>query len=151
MRHVLCRDNRGVVWDALLYVPTVTALGLFAFSTFYDGKVEVAYLLGFLACFFLFVGANRILTTRLMLLPTAPVAIETGQGSVGLVLRNAEAIWLRREIKVYRDKPPRSFGLTGLDDAGRRRQFVFHRGQFGSDGEFQTVIGDIERAAAGRG
>ena len=36
----------------------------------------MAYLLGFLSCFFLIAGANRILTTRLMWLPSAPVAIE---------------------------------------------------------------------------
>jgi hypothetical protein len=70
--------THGVLWDALLYVPTVSALGLFAVSSWYDDKAAVAYLLGFLACFFLIAGANRILTTRLMLLPSAPVAIEVG-------------------------------------------------------------------------
>ncbi len=140
-----------MLWDLLLYVPTVTALGVFAFSTFYDGKVPVAYLLGFLACFFLIAGANRILTTRLMLLPNAPVALVVGAHAVDLVLRNGSTIGLRSALKLYRDKPPRSFGLAGLDELGRRHQFIFHRGQFGGDDEFQAVMGGIERAAATRG
>ena len=60
-RYTLCRDYRGMYWDALLYVPTVSALAVFAASSWYDGKVPMAYLLGFLACFFLIAGSNRIL------------------------------------------------------------------------------------------
>jgi hypothetical protein len=135
-----------MLWDLLLYVPTVTALAVFAISTFYDDKVPVAYLLGFLACFFLIAGANRILTTRLMLLPAAPVALEASGRTVEVHLRNGTHVTLLSTVKIYRDTPPRSFGLSGLDGAGRRHQFIFHRGQFGSDEDFKSVIDAIDRA-----
>ena len=150
-RHALIRDPRGMLWDALLYVPTVSALGVFAVSSWYDDKVPVAYVLGFLACFFLFAGANRILTTRLMWLPGAPVAIDVGDHCVDLVLRSGRVVSLRRELKLYREKTLRTFGLTGLNEAGRRCQFVFHRGQFRTDSDFQAVMSGIDRAAAPRG
>jgi hypothetical protein len=149
-RYTLCRDTHGVLWDALLYVPTVSALGLFAISNWYDDKAAVAYLLGFLACFFLIAGANRILTTRLMLLPTAPVAIVVGPDAVDLILKNGAIVALRRELKLYREKSARTFGLTGLDEQGKRRQFIFHRGQFGSDGDFQAVMGSLDSAVKAR-
>ena|SRR5664279_1869640 len=149
-RYTLCRDMHGVVWDALLYAPTVSALGVFAVSSWYGDKQPVAYLLGFLACFFLIAGANRILTTRLMWLPTAPVAIEVGTDTVDLVLKSGAIIGLRRDLKLYREKSARTFGLTGLNDQGKRCQFVFHRGQFGNDGDFQAVMSSIDRAATSK-
>ena len=136
-------------WDALLYVPTVTALALFAVSSWYGEKVQVAYLLGFLACFFLFAGANRILVTRLMLLPSAPVAIVVGATIVEVLVRGGDGIALSRDIKLYREKAGRTFGLTGLDELGKRRQFIFHRGQFGSDGDFQSAMESLERLSSG--
>src|SRR5450755_4591986 len=123
-RYTLCRDYHGMFWDALLYVPTVSALSVFALSSWYDNKVPMAYLLGFLACFFLIAGANRILTTRLMWLPAAPVAIETRSNAADLVLKNGEIIKLQRDLKLYRDQSGRSFGLTGLNEQGKRLQFI---------------------------
>ena len=99
-RYTLCRDYHGVFWDALLYVPTVSALSVFAISSWYDNKVPIAYLLGFLACFFLIAGANRILTTRLMWLPSAPVAIETGANGADLIPKIGEIIKLQRDLKL---------------------------------------------------
>jgi hypothetical protein len=139
-RYALCRDYHGLLWDALLYIPTVSALSLFAASNWYANKASVAYLLGFLACFFLIAGANRILTTRLMWLPSAPVAIETGANAANLILKSGEVIKLQHELRLYRDRSGRSFGLTGVSEQGRRRQFVFHRGQFSSDSDFQAVM-----------
>src|SRR5450755_4213876 len=136
-RYTLCRDIQGMYWDALLYVPTVSALSIFALSTWYDNKTSVAYLLGFLACFFLFTGANRILTTRLMWLPSAPVAIETRANAADLILKNGDVVKLQRDLKLFRDRSGRSFGLTGLNEQGKRLQFIFHRGQFGLDRDFQ--------------
>jgi hypothetical protein len=149
-RYTLCRDIQGMYWDALLYVPTVSALSIFALSTWYDNKTSVAYLLGFLACFFLFTGANRILTTRLMWLPSAPVAIETRSGAADLILKSGEIIRLQRDLKVYRDRSGRSFGLTGLCEQGKRRQFVFHRGQFRQDSDFQAVMNCYDSGQAGK-
>ena len=139
-RYTLRRDYRGMFWDALLYVPTVTALAFFAIGSFYDDKVPIAYLLGFLACFFLFAGANRILTTRLMWLPSAPVAIEIRPGAADLTLKSGELVMLRQDLKLYRDRSGRSFGLTGIDDIGTRKQFILHRGQFAGDADFQAIM-----------
>jgi hypothetical protein len=149
-RYTLCRDHRGVFWDALLYVPTVSALAAFAIGSWYDNKVPAAYVLGFLACFFLFAGANRILTTRLMWLPGAPVAIETRPNAVDLILKSGAVLKLERDLKLYRDRSGRSFGLTGVSDHGKRRQFVFHRGQFPSDGDFQAVMNGLDPRPSGR-
>lgn len=149
-RYTLCRDHRGMYWDALLYVPTVSALAVFAASSWYDGKTPMAYLLGFLACFFLIAGANRILTTRLMWLPSAPVAIETRASAADLILKSGDVIKLRRDLKLYRDRAGRSFGLTGLSEDGTRRQFVFHRGQFRQDSDFQAVMNCYDPGHAGK-
>ncbi len=149
-RYTLRRDYRGMFWDALLYVPTVTALAFFAVGSFYDDKVPIAYLLGFLACFFLFAGTNRILTTRLMWLPSAPVAIEIRPGAADLILKSGECVRLRQDLKLYRDRSGRSFGLTGIDDAGARKQFIFHLGQFAGDADFQAVMNCYDPGNAGK-
>jgi hypothetical protein len=149
-RYTLCRDYHGMFWDALLYVPTVSALAVFAASSWYDDKTPMAYLLGFLACFFLIAGANRILTTRLMWLPSAPVAIETRSNAAELILKSGEVIKLQRDLKLYRDRSGRSFGLTGVSEQGRRRQFVFHRGQFRQDSDFQAVMSCYDPGHAGK-
>ncbi|MGO9039204.1 MAG: hypothetical protein ACLPX1_02190 [Steroidobacteraceae bacterium] len=149
-RYTLCRDYRGVFWDALLYVPTVTALAVFALSSWYDGKVPMAYLLGFLACFFLIAGANRILTTRLMWLPSAPVAIETRPHAVDLILKSGDIIKLQRDLKLFRDRSGRSFGLTGVSESGTKRQFIFHRGQFSREADFQSVMNCYDPGPVGK-
>jgi len=149
-RYTLCRDYRGMIWDALLYVPTVSALAVFAASSWYDNKVPIAYLLGFLACFFLIAGANRVLTTRLMWLPSAPVAIETRSNAADLILKSGEIIKLQHDLKLYRDRSGRSFGLTGVSEQGRRRQFIFHRGQFTQDSDFQAVMNCYDPGRTGK-
>jgi hypothetical protein len=149
-RYTLCRDYRGMYWDALLYVPTVSALAVFAASSWYDGKTSVAYLLGFLACFFLIAGSNRILATRLMWLPSAPVAIEARPNAADLILKSGDIVRLRSSLKLYRDRSGRSFGLTGVSEQGTRRQFVFHRGQFKQDSDFQAVMNCYDPAQAGK-
>ncbi len=149
-RYTLCRDYRGVFWDALLYVPTVTALAVFALSSWYDGKAPMAYLLGFLACFFLIAGANRIMTTRLMWLPSAPVAIEIRPHSADLILKSGHIIKLQRDLKLYRDRSGRSFGLTGVSEEGTKRQYIFHRGQFSQDADFQAVMNCYDPGQSGK-
>jgi hypothetical protein len=139
-RYALRRDYRGTLWDALLYIPTVSALSIFAASNWYANNASLTYLLGFLACFFLIVGANRILTTRLMWLPSAPVAIETRPNAANLILKSGEVIKLQQELRLYRERSGRSFGLTGVCAQGKRRQFIFHRGQFSSESDFQSVM-----------
>lgn len=138
-RFILVQDHKGMVWDLLLYVPTVIALLSMVAKFWYSGDVSLAYLFSFLASFFLIVGANRILKTRLMLLPTAPIAIEIGKPVTQIIMRNGEQVELVKDVRIYADYSGRSFGLAGLDKLDQRMQFVFHKGQFSSIKDYQVI------------
>jgi len=73
----LVQDRKGIVWDLLLYIPTVVALASIAANFWYGGNHNLAYLLYFLACFFALAGFNRIFKTRLMMLPSAPILLRS--------------------------------------------------------------------------
>ncbi len=135
----LLQDRKGMMWDLLLYIPTVLALFSMAAKFWYGDDANLAYLLVFLASFFCIAGANRVLKTRLMVLPSAPVAIEIDKVLIRLVLRNGKRVELVKERKFYSDYAGRTFGLTGLDNLGQRLQFVFHKGQFPTPQDYQTV------------
>jgi hypothetical protein len=139
-RFSLVQDRKGMMWDLLLYVPTVVALLSMVAKFWYGGDVSLAYLFSFLACFFFISGANRILKTRLMLLPTAPIAVEIGKQQVTkITMRNGERVELVKDLRIYADYSGRSFGLAGLDKSGQHLQFVFHKGQFASIQDYQTI------------
>lgn len=135
----LAQDRKGMMWDLLLYIPTVVALLSMAAKFWYGDDANLAYLLVFLASFFCIAGANRVLKTRLMILPSAPVAIEINKAVVGLKLRNGKRIELVKELKFYSDYAGRTFGLTGMNGVGQRMQFVFHKGQFHNLQDYQAV------------
>ncbi len=135
----LQRDTRGMVWDLLLYVPTVGALLYIGASLWYSANHSWAYVLLFMACFFLFAGANRILGTRLVMLPSSPVRIEVGKTEITVGLRNGRAVDLVKEVRYFSDYAGKSFGLTGLDNEGRKHQFIIHRGQLASPAEFKDL------------
>ncbi len=138
-RYSLVQDRKGMMWDLLLYIPTVAALLTLAAKFWFENNESLAYLLVFLGSFFFIAGANRILKTRLMILPSAPVAIEVDKRVANFVLRNGSRVELVRELRFYPDYAGRSFGLAGLDKSGQRVQFVFHKGQFPSEREYQAV------------
>ncbi|CAH1388114.1 hypothetical protein [Candidatus Nitrotoga sp. M5] len=138
-RFSLVQDRKGMLWDLLLYVPTVVALLSMVAKFWYAGDVSLAYLFSFLASFFFIAGANRILKTRLMLLPTAPIAIEIGKQITRIIMRNGENVELVKDLRIYADYSGRSFGLAGLDKLDQRLQFVFHKGQFPNINDFQAV------------
>jgi len=127
-----------VMWDALLYVPTVAALALISLKLWYGPNQSWSYLLVFLASFFAIAGINRILS-RMMLLPSSPTAIDVDKQGVHLRLRNNERINLVKDLRYFPDFAGKSFGLTGMDLAGQRRQFVFHRGQFAAVAVFEDI------------
>lgn len=135
----LRQDKKGVIWDALLYVPTVGALGTIALSMWYSGSEAWAYLLSFLACFFAIVGFNRIAGGRLMLLPASPTQLEILKKGVTLKQRNGERVDLVKEVRFFADYANKSFGLTGLDLNGKKRQYVFYRGQFADEAAFKDA------------
>ena len=142
----LVQDRIGMLWDLLLYVPTVVALLSFAANFWYDDNINLAYLLLFLASFFLIAGANRVLKTRLMLLPSSPIFIETAKQSIHLKLRNGKAIEIAtKDLRFFPDYSGRSFGLTGMDSSGQRLQFVFHKGQFDSEQKYQAILANFKK------
>lgn len=148
VRFDLVQDRKGMVWDLLLYVPTVTVLASLAAKYWYGDEQNLAYLLYFLTCFFFIVGFNRIFKTRLMFLPSAPICMEVGEQSVGLVQRNGTRIDLVKKLRYYPDYSGRSFGISGLDGAGKQLQFVFHKGQFASASQYDSTQEALKRASS---
>lgn len=144
-RFDLLQDRKGMMWDLLLYIPTVLALLSMAAKFWYGDDANLAYLLLFLGSFFFIAGANRILKTRLMLLPSAPVAIEIDRAVVRLVLRGGARIEVVKDLRFYSDYAGKSFGLTGSEGSGRRLQFVFHKGQFASAQDYQAAQGKLRQ------
>jgi hypothetical protein len=138
-RFSLVQDRKGMIWDMLLYVPTVIALASISLKFWYDGSKAFSYLLFFLASFFFIVGLNRILTTRMMVLPSSPVALETSKQQLTVMQRDGGRVDLAKEVRFYPDYAGKSFGLSGMDVAGKRRQYVFHRGQFADESTFKEL------------
>ncbi len=135
----LIQDKKGMLWDALLYIPTVIALFSIGLKLWFSPNQTWAYVLFFMASFFFLIGANRILSSRLMLLPSAPVALDVSQQQVSIELHSGERITLVKDVRYYPDYAGKSFGLSGMDVSGKRRQFVFHRGQFAAPSQFEDL------------
>ncbi len=136
---VLVADKRGAAWDALLYVPVVLLLGSYSAKSWYGGDQTLAYVLMFLASFIFLIGANRVLATRLMLLPASPKALELAKKSVTVTVKSGEKIELVKDLRYFPDYSGKSFGFVGMDLSGRKRQFVFHRGQFAKESDFKDM------------
>lgn len=138
-RFDLVADRKGMVWDLLLYVPTVVALASIAASFWYGDDHNMGYLFFFLTCFFFIAGFNRVFKTRLMLLPTAPVSLSLGEQSMALVQKNGVQLSLVKNLRYYPDYSGKTFGISGMDGAGKQLQFVFHKGQFATVGEYESA------------
>jgi len=140
-REVECQlkaDKAGIIWDLLLYVPTVGFLLLIGLRYWFAGDEQVlAQALIFLGFFFFLVGGGRVLR-RLLLMPSAPVALDIRKDNIALQLRNGERRLLMRDIRFFADKAGKSFGLTGTDGRGAKQQYVFHKGQFAQE-DFEAV------------
>jgi hypothetical protein len=139
MQFELVQDRKGMVWDLLLYIPTVIALASIAASFWYGDDHNMGYLFFFLTCFFFIAGFNRVFKTRLMLLPSAPVCLKVGEQSLGLVQRNGAQVDLVKNLRYYSDYAGKSFGISGLDGAGKQLQFVFHSGQFATAEQYNSA------------
>lgn len=138
-RYELVQDTKGMLWDLLLYVPTVIFLALIGLRLSYGSDSGWSYLLIFLASLFFLIGTNRILKTRLMLLPGAPVAIEIDKERINLRLRNGSMSVLVKDLRFFSELGGKTFALTGMDLDGKRQQYVFHAGQFPSDSDFKDA------------
>jgi hypothetical protein len=135
---VLSQDRQGMVWDLLLYIPTVSGLGAAAAIIWHGQNFTLSYVMLFLACFFLYQGVHRILG-RLMLLPSNPVELDVSKKRVLLKLRDGQQVELAKDVRYFSDYAGKSFGLTGMDLTGKRRQYVFHKGQFVTESNFKKV------------
>lgn len=140
-------DKHGMLWDLILYIPTVTVLVFIGLNLWYDGNQMFAYLLCFLASYFFIAGANRIMKTRLMLLPGAPTALKVGRRNVSLTLRSGDNVDLVKDLRFFSDYAGKSFALSGMDLAGRKCQFILHKGQFPGSKDFQTVVDNLKKFA----
>lgn len=135
---VLEKDRRGVLWDVMMYIPTVGGLSGVSFMFWFDGDKELSYLLFFLACFFFYQGSHRILQ-RLLLLPSSPVELGVSKQQISLKTRSGESTELVKDLRYFTDYAGKSFALSGMDMAGAKRQYVFHRGQFASSEDYKKV------------
>jgi len=129
-----------------MYVPTVSGLGIGALMFWYDKNQGLAYLLFFLACFFFYQGVHRVLG-RMLVLPQSPVSLDVSRQRVSLALRNGEVIELIKNVRYFSDHAGKSFGLTGMDMMGSKRQYVFHKGQF-VDATAFSKVGDALKVFA---
>jgi hypothetical protein len=145
MQFELVQDRKGMLWDLLLYIPTVAALASISASFWYGDDHNMGYLFFFLTCFFFIAGFNRVFKTRLMLLPSAPICIKAGEQSLGLVQRNGVRVDLVKNLRYYADYAGKSFGISGLDGAGKQMQFVFHKGQFASADQYGSAQEILKR------
>ncbi len=126
-------DKTGMIWDLVLYVPTVGFLLLIGMRYWYAGDEQVmGETLMFLGFFFFIVAVNRI-SRRLMWLGSSPVTLNITKEHVSMRLKNGNKRLLMRDIRFFADKAGKSFGLTGVDEHGAKQQYVFHKGQFLGD------------------
>lgn len=139
MNFDLVPDRNGMVWDLLLYIPTVVALASIAAGFWYDDDHNMGYLFFFLTCFFFIAGFNRVFKTRLMLLPSAPISLKVTDENLGLVQRNGTQVTLVKNLRYFPDYSGKTFGVSGLDGAGKQQQFVFHKGQFPTPEKFDSI------------
>ena len=139
MQFDLVADRKGMIWDLLLYIPTVVALGSLAASFWYGDDHNMGYLFLFLTSFFFIAGFNRVFKTRLMLLPSAPVSLKISKETLGLVQKNGTQINLVKNLRYYPDYSGKTFGISGLDGGGKQQQFVFHKGQFPDAAKFDSL------------
>lgn len=135
----LVPDRKGVIWDLLLYIPTVIALASIAASFWYSDDQNMGYLFFFLTCFFFIAGVNRIFKTRLMLFPSSAVSLTVGEQNIALNQKNGAQLNLVKNLRYYSDYAGKSFGLSGLDGAGKQLQFVFLKGQFATAEKFAAA------------
>lgn len=135
----LVQDKTGMYWDLALYVPTVIFLVSIALKMWYTADKSWAYLLMFMATFFLMAGSNRILKSRMMLTGSSPISIDADKQRISCGLRSGEKVELVKTVRYFPDFAGKSFAITGLDLSGKKCQYVFHRGQFSDVNEYKEL------------
>lgn len=143
-RYELQQDRKGMVWDLLLYVPTVTALLLIGGKLWFGPNKNWSYLLIFLGTFFFLIGFNRIMKTRLMVYPASPVALEIIKDRVRLQLRSGAMVDIVKDVRFFSEVGGKTIALTGIDAAGQKQQYIFHQGQFRDESAFKEAKSWLE-------
>jgi hypothetical protein len=138
-------DKTGTLWDLALYVPTVGVLLLWGLKLWYAGGDEqwIGYALMFLGFFFMMVGGGRVMR-RLLIHPQAPISLDINRERVRMKLKGGQYASLMKDIRFFADQAGKSFGLTGKDTMGTKRQYVFHRKQF-TEEDFMAVIKALDK------
>ncbi len=137
--YVLVPDKRGAIWDAVLYVPVIAILVLMALQFWYGPYQYVSYALVFSATYIALIGFNRVAGTRLLISSKAPLSLAVEKKRISVKVKNGDSIELVSDVRYFPDYAGKSFGLTGMDMSGKKRQFVFHRGQFESEAVFKDI------------
>ena len=140
----LVQDRKGAIWDLVLYVPTLIVLALVASRLWYGGNQSFTYLLVFMISIIFFIAFNRIAKTRLMILPSSPVAFSVSKKGVSLTLKNGETVELVKGLRFFADIAGKSIGLSGVDLGGTKRQYVFHKGQFSNFSDFDRSKAQLQ-------
>jgi len=138
-RCVLYQDKTGMWWDLALYVPTVIFLLSIAMKLWYSSNQDWTYILVFAATYFFIAGINRILKVRLMILPTSPIVLDANKQRILLELRGNDKVELVKNVRYYADFVGKSFAISGMDLTGKKKQYVFSRGQFANAAEFSEL------------
>ena len=73
------------------------------------------------------------------MLPSSPTALNVSKKSVSLVLKNQDTIDLVKDVRYFADFAGKSIGISGNDLAGKVQKFVFHKGQFAKDSDFDEL------------
>lgn len=132
----LIQDKKGAIWDLILYVPTIGVLMLISSQLWYSGNQTFSYMLVFMTTIVFFIAFNRIAKTRLMFLPSAPIAFSVSKKGVNLTLKSGATIDLVKDLRFFADMAGKSIALVGVDLSGSKHQFVFHKGQFSDAADF---------------
>lgn len=135
----LVQDKTGMYWDLALYVPTVIFLISISLKMWFSADKNWAYLLMFMASFFLMVGFNRIFKSRMMLMGSSPISIDVDKQRVLCGLRSGDQVELVKGVRYFPDFSGKSFAITGMDLNGKKCQYVFHRGQFSDEDEYKEL------------
>jgi hypothetical protein len=89
-------------------------------------------------------GANRIVRTRLLLVPGSPVGLEVTKGRVCIQLRNGQTVDLVKDVRFYSEIGGKTFAITGMDLSGQKQQYVFHLGQFQDEAAYKSAKSYLE-------
>ncbi|MFC1750017.1 hypothetical protein ACFL2V_14550 [Pseudomonadota bacterium] len=137
--YALIPDKRGAMWDVVLYIPVIAILILMALQFWYGPHQYVSYILVFSATYIGLIGFNRIAGSRLLIKPSAPLALTVDKKRISINTKGGDSVELVNEVRYFPDYAGKSFGLTGMDMSGKKQQFVFHRGQFESENMFKDI------------